>query len=783
MTIRKYTLAVRILPLMIAAAYTGSAIAQEVIETVVVTAQKRKEKLQDVPLSITAIGGAQLETRGIEGVKDLNGLAPNVTVKTAAPGAGLIAAVSIRGMNQGQPAIWADGSVGMYVDGVFVGKNQGALFDVVDLERIEVLRGPQGTLFGRNTEAGAINMITNKPTGEWGGSAGIDIGNYNRRVERLAMDLPAFGIMRTSLALRNEQRDGTIANPNGAKWDSRDRQAVRFAAGFDISKDFKIDYAYDRSKIDETPGAISLIDSTGYAKLYTAPGIAGNYNFFQNAAGPNSLGKLLAPYVNTGYPSAVATDSANAKFGNAYYNKLDVDGHAVIASYEISPSNTIKYIGARRTMHYQDRTDLDGTPLNVFNAGKDTQYTSTSHELQWIGNTAEMNYVAGAYLFRDDGSTVSYQDGLFYTFNFAPAAFKKPYYRIRTNASAVFGQVDYKVSSRLTATLGLRYTREEKKGDLWRLNTNANYDSIGTPGVTYQAGYEPQAAEATFASTTPVLALAYKLNDGMNIFARAARGFKSGGFPLEANLNVATSTGPLVPFKPENATSFETGIKSTLLGGKAQLNATVFLTNVTNWQTSQLPPNGTSPTITNAGKTRSQGLELEGKLQIADGWRVQASYGFLDMSFKNYMSYNQLGAQVDIAENTRNSYAPRHSANLNLDGRLAETSFGTLRAIVDYVYTSDYVNYAAQRTAIGTNVAVGNSVAESTIPALGLVNARLMLSNIPMFDQAGSLSASLWVRNLADVHKAVTHIDVGGYYRIAGWSEPRTVGVSLNYKW
>jgi iron complex outermembrane receptor protein len=783
MTIRKQTLALRILPLMIAAGYAGSAMAQEVIETVVVTAQKRKEKLQDVPLSISAIGGAQLETRGIEGVKDLNGLAPNVTVKAAAPGAGLVANVSIRGMNQGQPAIWADGSVGMYVDGVFVGKNQGALFEVIDLERIEVLRGPQGTLFGRNTEAGAINMITNKPTGEWGGSAGIEFGNYKRRVERLSMDFPAVGIVRTSLALRNEKRDGTVANPGGASWDSRDRQAVRFAAGLDFSKSFKLDYAYDRSRIDETPSAISLIDSTGYAKLYTAPAIAANYNFFQNAAGPNSLGKLLAPYVHTGYPDAVATDPASAKFGNKYFNKLDVDGHALIASYEINASNTLKYIGARRTMRYQDRADLDGTPLQIYNAGKDTHYASTSHELQWIGNTAQMNYVAGAYLFRDDGNTLSYQDGLFYTFNFAPAAYKLPYYRVRTNASAVFGQVDYKVSPSLTATVGLRYTREEKKGDVWRLNTNANYDRIGSPGVSYQPGFEPQGAEATFASTTPVLALAYKLTDKVNVFTRAGKGFKSGGFPLEANASAATGTGPLVPFKPENATSFEVGVKSTLLGGKAQMNATLFLTNVTNWQTSQLPPNGTTPTITNAGKARTQGLELEGKLQIADGWRLQGSYGYLDAKFKSYMAYNQLGALVDIAGNTRNSYAPKHQLSLNLDGRLAETPAGTLRGIVDYVYTSDYVNYAAQKSATVTNAAIGNSVAESVIPALGLVNARLLLANIPMGGQPGSLSASLWVRNLADTRKEVAHIDVGGYYRIAGWSEPRTFGLSLNYKW
>jgi iron complex outermembrane receptor protein len=782
MKMKKYKLAVRILPVMIAAAYAGNAMAQEVIEEVVVTAQKRKEKLQEVPFAISAISGAAIENRGIEGAKDLNALAPNVTVRSAAPGSGLIAAVAIRGLNQGQPAIWADSSVGIYVDGVFIGKNQGALMDIVDLERVEVLRGPQGTLFGRNTQGGAINMITNKPTGEWGGSVGIDIGNYNRRVEKVSMDLPKFGAVRASLALRNEKRDGTIDNPNGEKWDSRNRQAGRVAIGIDVSKDFKIDYAYDHSNIDETPSAISIIDSTGYAKLYTAPAMVGNYSYFQTAAGPYSLGKLLAPYAKNAYPTSVATDATSVKFGNQYFNRVKVDGHSIVGSYAIDANNTLKYIAAKRTMNYQDRTDLDGTPINVFNAGKDTNYESTSHELQWIGNTADMNYVVGAYLFKEDGNTVTYQNGLFYTFNFAPAAFKQPWYRIQTDAKAVFGQLDYKINPSLTATVGLRYTSEDKRGDIWRTNTNANYDAPGSAGVTYQAGYTPQGADASFSSTTPVFALAYKLDNNTNVYSRIAKGFKSGGFPLESNTNAATGTGPLVAFKPETSTSYEAGVKSSLMGGKAQLNAAIFRTDVTDWQTSQLPPNGTTPTITNAGSVQTQGIELEGILQIADGWRLQGTYGFLDAKYKKYMAYNQLGAAVDIAGNTKNGYAPRQQFSINLDARLAKTSVGTLRGIVDYVYTSAYYNYAAQITAVGTNVAIGNSAEESLIPSLGLVNARLMLSNIPFFE-SGSTNASLWVRNLTNVKQEVAHIDVGGYYRIAGWSEPRTFGVALNHKW
>lgn len=785
----------RVLPMLIASVCASGALAQEKIEEVIVTAQKRQEKLQDVPISISAISGAQLENRGIEGARDLNSLAPNVTVKTASPGTGLIAATAIRGMNSGQPAIWADPSVGMYIDGVFVGKNQGSLFDIVDLERVEMLRGPQGTLFGRNTEGGAINMITRKPSGEFSGSVGIDIGNYGRHVEKVSMDMPKMGPLRASFALRNENRDGTVNNPNGGKWDNRDRQAGRVALGLDINPAFKIDYAYDHSEIDERPSAVTLLSTSGYNALYTAPGIVGPFSsntFFQNGlprallvSPPDftipgslpSLASVMRPYVQGGYPNSVANDP-----GKDFYNRLKVDGHALTASYQINDSNTLKYIGSYRKMHYEDRTDLDGTPMNIYTQQKDTHYHSSSHEFQWIGNTARMNYVVGAYLFNEDGNTKSFQSGSFFTFIPGVVAYRQPWYRVQTDASALYGQVDYKVTDALTGTLGLRYTRETKKGDLWRTNTNANFDPPGSTGVSYQAGYVPQGAETTFTDTTPVFALAYKVNDGLNVYGRVAKGFKSGGYPLEAVTNAATNTGPLKPYEPETSTSYEAGVKTTFLGGKAQLNAAVFRTDVKDWHISLLPPGGTTPTIVNAGKVETQGIELEGVLQVADGWRVTGGYGYLDAKFKTYMAYNQLGNLVDIASNSKVGYAPKQQLTLNVDGRLARTSFGTLRGIVDYVYTAEYYNYAGQSTAVGTNVGVGNSAEESKMPAMGIVNARLLLAGIPI-GGPGKADASLWVRNATNVKKEVAHIDLGGYYRIASYSEPRTFGVSMNYKW
>ena len=756
--------AVRTLPLLIGAAFSCQAYAAgEVLEEVVITAQKRTERLQDVPISVTAISGSQLENRGIQGAANLNALAPNVTVKAAQPGAGLIAAVTIRGIGGGQPGIWSDSATGLYLDGVYIGKTQGALLDMLDLQRVEVLRGPQGTLFGKNTEGGAINFITRKPSGEFGGNVGVDVGNLGYQVMRASMDLPQMGIMRLGFSLRDERRDATVANPNGRDWNDRNRQAHRLAAGFDVSKDLKVDYAYDHTHINEVPTAISLLSPTGYAGLYPSSYVGGLDPVFGLRLRP-----AIKPYASSGYPTSIAGDP-----GRDYYTKLDVNGQSLTVSYVLNPTNTLKYIGAKRKMHYQEMLDLDGTPVDLFNAGKNTYYDTSSHELQWIGNAERMNYVAGLYSFKDDGSTLTDQIGQYFTFGFAGARERLLYYKTRTNAKAAYGQIDYKLTGDLTGTLGIRRSWEEKQGYLW-----STLDPVGSAGMTQYRDFAPQEAKANFAATTPAAALSWKLKDGLTVYGRVAKGFKSGGFPLEADYAVQA----VRPFQQETSTSFELGVKSAFNDGKAQLNATLFSTDVHDYHINQLPPGGVSPVTVNAGKLKSEGVEVEGLYQLVDGWRLQATYGYLHMKFKEYDTYNQYGALVNIADNTQASYAPRHQLTVNLDGRLAKTDWGTLRGIVEYTFTSSYHNYHGQKSPIGTNVAVGNSVEESTLPALALVNARLLLSGVPV-GGPGKAEISLWARNLTNVKKQTTHIDIAGFYRIAGWTDPRMVGLGLNYKW
>lgn len=768
--VTKFTL--RTLPFLISVAFASNAYAQQALEEVVVSAQKRTERLQDVPISITAISGQALEDRKIEGAADLQGAVPNLNV-VAAPVSGLISASSIRGLGSGQPSIWADPGVGIYVDGVFVGKNQGALLDMVDLERVEVLRGPQGTLFGRNTTGGAINFITRQPSGEFSGNVGFEVGNYGRRVEKVSIDLPKISdTLSLTIAARKEKQDGWLANPNAAdKWGNRDREAFKINAKFDISKDTKFYYSIDRSDINESTTPMSLTSKTGYCSYVSVPGC------FPSFFNPG-LGAAMGPHVQNGLPASTASTP-----GLEPRQKLKVTGHTWIAETAVDANNTIKYIGSYRDMTYHDTADYDGTPVNVFAGIRDTKYQTHSHEVQLIGSAKNINYLGGLYYFKDNGRTVQNQIGGFYSFSPLRVLRGQSNFDVGTEAKAVYGQVDFKIDENTTITPGLRYTEETKTGSYDRTN-GANQSYV--PG----AAYTPVIAltgtnEAKFSAYTPTLALSYKLDPNNMVFGRIAKGFKSGGFPLEANIPTATQTangvkGPTDSFNPEKSTSYETGVKGA--NGQASYAATVFIAKLDDQHVSTLPVGSTNPIISNAGASTYKGVELEGALRVTNDTKLTAGYGYLDAKYDTFITAGLAGQVVNAASNLVVAYAPKHTFNLNADTKLANTEFGKLKGMVEYRYVASFYNYTANKSMTAANAMPGNYAEDSKMPSMGTINARLSLAEIPV-GGPGKAEASLWVKNLTDKQVMQNMMDVSGYYQVGYWSAPRTIGASFNYKW
>ena len=320
-----------------------------------------------------------------------------------------------------------------------------------------------------------------------------------------------------------------------------------------------------------------------------------------------------------------------------------------------------------------------------------------------------MNYVAGAYYYKDDGYALAKNQGALAGGlglpSFVPGYYGLTHFGVGTKAKAVYGQIDYKLTDALTGTLGVRRTSEDKSGDVWAANTNAAFDLPGSPGVSYQPTFDktgvrsPQSASTKFTATTPVAALGYKFNDDLTVFGRVAKGFKSGGYPVEAPLTAVSN--PMKPF------------------------------NLTNFQFSQLPPGSTSPTMVNAGKNHTQGLEVEGAFKITSDWMVQFGYGYLSAKFDRYMVYNVGRVLVDAAANTVPLQAPKNTFSLGVTGKLAQTPVGVLRGMVDVRYSDTLYFYGAQKSSTVTNAAVGPSPENSKSKAMTIVNAQLTVRAVP----------------------------------------------------
>ncbi len=742
-------LSVAISQLLAAPAALAQSRPSAAIEEVVVTAQKREQSLQDVPIAISAFGADQIEARGITDIEGLNGLAPNVRISKA-PASATASQIAIRGSAQQNPALYWDQPVGMYIDGVYFGKSLGSIFDVVDIERIEVLRGPQGTLYGRNTLAGALSFITRKPSGEFSGSAMLGFGNYNRREARISMDLPRTGIASASFGLQSLNRDGWVDVDMGPSHEAANRDSIagRFGLNLAFSENFEADYRFDHTDIDQEPP---------FSQLYRSDlGIAGMY------------------------PSKRREDTAALDADT--YEKVKVNGHSITLTWDINDRHTLKSISAYRKMDWDDRIDLDGSIVAVAETSRDSEYTQKSQEFQLIGNGDRWNYVAGLYYFKDDGDVINPQTFFFGTANYDSR------YDFSTKSVAVYGQLDYRLTDALTLTLGLRRTEEEKTGSR---SLGINF-APGTPFI-------PLIPEGThgskdFSATTPLISLGYEIDDDHSVYAKYSEGFKSGGYngeysgpnfspdpSVEAAQQALRINEVLTPFKPQTMKSYELGYKGRFFDGRAQLNAAAFFNKNEDMQLSIFTATGASGSIVrNAGEAETKGVEIEGILMPTDWLRLQASYGYLHSEYKKFMD-----GGVDQSKNRAMIHAPKHTFDLLIDARLAETEMGTVRAIADYMFQSSWYSYAYQLASSGPNYDPMQPIARNIrVDSAGLLNLRLALTEIPLGNGNGEVA--LWARNVTDKKHVSNFIDFGpsfGNLTTAYWDDPRMYGASVTYRW
>ena len=733
---------------------SGDAMANVGVGEIVVTAQKRSENIQKVPIAISAVSGEFLNSRAITAIDGLGSIAPNMQI-TRAPSNKTITQISIRGSVTINPAVTWEPAVGLYLNGVYIAKAQGSVFDVADLERIEVLRGPQGTLYGRNALAGAVNLVPRAPSGKFALTAEATYGNYDYWKGRMVLDLPEWNGFSLKLSGQIAKRDGFTrisGVPGVSRINDLDSKSGMVQLRYQpAGSGFIADYMFDYSNHDQRPD---------FAQLYSVYTDGGPLAIFDPKS-PSYSGIPLAPYASTTRQKSAVLD------GNPQFERSETYGHALILSVPLG-SATIKSTTSYRWMHWSDSLDLDGSPLAVAFTARDTRFHSFSQELQATGKALndKLNYVAGLFYYSEYAGTQNPQSFFFGSANYLSA------FGSHTKAFAAYTQVDYAFTDQLKLTLGARYTHEKK--DISRLLVANGFTVADIP-----FGAVP---DAKYNSFTPAATLSFQANPDVNIYARYARGFKSGGFNGETNtfgapgspVDCPTQPAELCnPYKPETVDSYELGVKTRLLGGKMILNLSAFWDEHKNIQLSVFKADGAAASqVLNAARARVRGLEAEFTVRPIDAITFHGSAAYLDPHYESYID-----GGVDVSNNRAFPHAPHYTGSASLDARLARGDWGTFTVSGDVNYTSSYFTYpypftGSQQTAYQTRAA-----------AQTFVNARATLANIPVGGTQAQVS--VWGKNLFDSKKPSNFIDFGtsfGGLTVAYFPDPRTYGLTVGVK-
>lgn len=737
---------------------SGAAMARpSEIEEILVTAQRREQSLQETPISVTALNSESLTELGASDVSGVSDYTPGLLVAPTIGGS-VNAGIVIRGAGNISNNLSRDNAVGMYLNGVPISKTSGAIFDAVDLERVEVLRGPQGTLYGKNTIGGAVNLITKKPSGEFGGQLRVGLGNEDLFETRGSIDIPSLGSVgdglgefkaRVSGFLR--QRDGFYTNdgPSGDDFDNRDQWGLRVDTAWDLSESLIIEYGFDRFVANQRPPMLSLTNSDAF--IFVSP----------------QLNPAVAGATQKNRPDSIANDSAIA-------SESEVSGHTLTASYDIPDSAlgdlTFKSITGYRDLSTLSLSDFDGTELDLFRFKIENDFDQWTQELQLVGMTERTNYVIGFFYYEDDWST----DNPRWLFQLGGDN-KDESQRGANNVSiAAFGQLTWTPNmfdDRMELTVGGRWTKEHK--DAFNLakdvsiyeqdpsDPNAGVyvrDAAGNPVFNASGNLIPLTTDDTWTEFTPMATAAWRFSEDVHGYVKVATGFKSGGFN-----GVATSNESfLKPFEPETMSTYELGLKSRLLDQRLLLNVSMFYNDYEDFQGDRFVEEVVGTVIVNAGSATMQGMEIELTARPTPNLDVIVNYSLLDTSYDKFVGDNGM----DVSKGRYFAYAPENTVFTSVKYTFDPFEFGTLSVRADYSWTDDY--YVTIMDDPNTNV-----------EAYGLLSMRVDLSAIQW--GGGELRLSAWGRNLTDEEYWNSAINLQAF-TVTQWADPRSYGVELAYE-
>ena len=689
---------------------SAGAAASAGIEEITVTARRREEALQDVPIAITAFSADALALRGSSDIGELAQSVPSVTLEPSRATNSTLTAF-IRGVGQQDPLAGFEQGVALYVDDVYIARPQGALLDIYDVDRIEVLRGPQGTLYGRNAVGGAIKYVTRRLSDERELSLKAGFGSYGQLDLVGSGSVPLGDMFRVGGAVASLTRDGYGKNlTTGLENYNKDVLAYRVSAEFEPNDSWLFRVAYDHTDDDSDP-------------------VAGWRPF------PGAVSKepVLGDRRDTLAGAARRPSTAGIN-GN---NEVESEGYSLSIDWNASDSVTLRSITAWREDYTESVIDFDSLAVMDFDAPVIYDNEQFSQELQLIYGRGRWNAVVGAYYL--DATASNDFDVVLGQLAGGLGVTAYTGGTVDTEAWSVFADVTYDLTDRWSIAVGGRYTEDERSADIFR----ANYLGIGSPffgnanapRLVVQSDYE---AKRTFDDFSPRLNVNYEVSPDVNVYAGYSQGFKAGSFdPRGANFVTPEAEKG---YEPEILDSYEAGLKATWAGGRVLTNLAVFYSD---YQDMQIPgsvgvdSNGDGVNdsfvgaVTNAGQSTIRGIEFEGNFLLTDSLSLQAMTSLIDAEIDEWLITGPGGVTIDVADQRVIQNTP--AAVLYL-GATYSTGLagGTLTANANASYRSEVVQFEIRNRLIDQ-------------PSVTLANASLRWTSA-----SGRWALGLHGKNLTD---------------------------------
>ena len=699
-----------------------------VLEEVVVTAQKKEENLQDTPIAITAITESTIDDLDIANVVDLAGMAPNVHIINT-PSNNTAATIAMRGGVTINPAITWEPTVGMYLDGVYLGKGQGSIFDVVDLERVEILRGPQGTLYGRNTLGGAINLISKKPSGA-GTSSKLTIGNYGLRQVQFIGDYEMGGNVFSKLVVNKKKRGGYVTNdasplqaaqgvvPNSVashlELDTIDSDGVKFSILYE-GDESSLNISFDRTEQNNVPPFAQLTN--------TIPNWSSAFGVGASAA---TGGLKLWP---------IELFQNDSRQGVAHINTQTletsvVSGQSLTFTQNLS-FGELKAIYSKRKVDWDDVLDLDGGPFPIAETERHTKYDAETLEIQLTGSTDSIEYVLGYYSLKDNAFTANPQSffggGQVFAQNYSGSG----------DSEAFFGQLTWAVAENWDVTIGARTTEEDKVGFK---------EYVGVISAT---------GTGSFDDTTGTFIISHDYSENTNLYFKVADGFKAGGFNAESSNPFAAAT----PYSPETISSTEFGLKGKYFNNRMMMNVAYFDNEHEDMQISYFTANAAAASEVINNSADISGLEIETTTLINDSTRLMVNLSTLDSQFTG----NKVASDGFLLELV--PYSPETTIYVSL-----EKDYGNYRMRLDHSRIGEHPTFPYNSK--------DPRAALTTLASRGTTDFRLLTE--PM----ENLQLNFWIKNLLNDHHRMSSIPFGpafGQLTLSYFNAPRTIGMDLHY--